>query len=204
MLAIITPYRHRSAHLQRFLTHYKDMQVFVIEQADNKHFNRAKLFNVAADLLTNGVIPNEFTHFVFSDVDMLADDKSIFTPCDVAHLAGQASQFRYKLPYPTFFGGVAMISKEVFLKVDGFSNDFWGWGSEDDEMYNNLVNNGFQVEYRAGRFKSLVHNPADRSHHPKNILRNLAGRQLNDGLKCCEYELKEIKKTTYTHIKVEL
>jgi len=203
MLAIITPYRNRKHHLQRFLTHYKDMQVFVIEQSDNKHFNRAKLFNVAADLLTNGVIPNEFTHFVFSDVDMLADEIA-FELGDVAHLAGKASQFRYKLPYPTFFGGVAMISKEVFLKVDGFSNEFWGWGSEDDEMYNNLVNNGYEIDFRPLRFKSLVHNPADRSHHSNNILRNLAGRQLNDGLKCCEYELKEIKQTTYTHIKVAL
>ena len=28
-----------------------------------------------------------------------------------------------------------MFSKENFLQVNGFSNKFWGWGAEDDDMY---------------------------------------------------------------------
>ena len=44
----------------------------------------------------------------------------------------------YKLPYPRYFGGVSAMSKEQFLRVNGFSNKFWGWGGEDDDMYNRI------------------------------------------------------------------
>lgn len=43
-----------------------------------------------------------------------------------------------RLLYDTLFGGVVMFKKEDFLKVNGFSNVFWGWGGEDDNLYQRL------------------------------------------------------------------
>ena len=37
--------------------------------------------------------------------------------------------------YKEFFGGVIAISPDHFQKTNGFSNMFWGWGSEDDDFY---------------------------------------------------------------------
>ena len=34
---------------------------------------------------------------------------------------------------------------EQFHDVNGFSNLFWGWGAEDDDLYNRVVYNRYQV-----------------------------------------------------------
>ena len=51
----------------------------------------------------------------------------------------------YKLPYKQIFGGVVALSGRHFAKVNGFSNQFWGWGGEDDDMYNRLTQNTLRV-----------------------------------------------------------
>lgn len=40
-----------------------------------------------------------------------------------------------RLPYEDIFGGVSAITQEQFTKVNGFSNKYWGWGGEDDDMF---------------------------------------------------------------------
>ena len=45
------------------------------------------------------------------------------------------------IPRPTslaIFGGASAISKDHFLLVNGFSNAFFGWGAEDDDMYRRI------------------------------------------------------------------
>jgi hypothetical protein len=44
--------------------------------------------------------------------------------------------------YPTFIGGILLISRAQYSQVDGMSNKYWGWGLEDDEFfvrYRNLI-----------------------------------------------------------------
>ena len=43
-------------------------------------------------------------------------------------------KWKYKLPYPDIFGGVVAIPTNIFRQLNGFSNQFWGWGGEDDDM----------------------------------------------------------------------
>lgn len=41
-----------------------------------------------------------------------------------------------RLPYTEFFGGVSGLTVEQFQKINGFPNAFWGWGGEDDDLWN--------------------------------------------------------------------
>lgn len=42
--------------------------------------------------------------------------------------------FLHRLQYEMLVGGVLAMKKEQFETVNGFSNEFWGWGGEDDDM----------------------------------------------------------------------
>ncbi len=47
--------------------------------------------------------------------------------------------FYHRIPYPEIFGGVTIFAPQEFMVVNGFSNEFYGWGGEDDDMFNRLV-----------------------------------------------------------------
>ena len=50
------------------------------------------------------------------------------------HLAAELPEFNFALPYPRFFGGAALVSSGLFRAVNGYSNEYWGWGGEDDDL----------------------------------------------------------------------
>ena len=46
-----------------------------------------------------------------------------------------SSQPAYRLPYASLVGGVFAVRVEDFVQVNGYSNLFWGWGGEDDDIF---------------------------------------------------------------------
>ncbi len=72
VLGIVVPYRDRESHLVRFLPHMQQFlkeikhKIVIVEQHDDKPFNRAKLMNIGYDHLKN-----ECDYFCFHDVDLL-------------------------------------------------------------------------------------------------------------------------------------
>ena len=136
-LAIIVPYRDRRKQLDIFIPHIdsflKDKgihyQIIVAEQRDDRPFNRGQLFNAVFDL-----VKNDFDYFCFHDVNLLPLTDS----CDYSyskkptHLASIVDD-EY-IPYEEFIGGVFLINKEHFEQINGFSNEYWGWGYEDNDL----------------------------------------------------------------------
>ena len=59
------------------------------------------------------------------------------------------------------FGGVTMLKKEHYLASNGYSNLFWGWGKEDDDMVYRVKAAGLQirkpVNYDSGRYSMIPH-----------------------------------------------
>jgi len=52
------------------------------------------------------------------------------------HLATFSPIIVPRLLYYNIFGGVTSFRPDVFELVNGFSNEFYGWGGEDDDMFN--------------------------------------------------------------------
>jgi hypothetical protein len=51
------------------------------------------------------------------------------------HIATQISQMDYQLKYHEYFGGAVLFTKEQVEATNGYSNDYWDWGMEDDDLF---------------------------------------------------------------------
>merc|ERR1719334_2142765 len=106
-------------------------------EVGNQPFNRAMLMNVGA---AEALKQHDYQCFIFHDVDLLPeDDRNLYTcPIQPRHMSVSIDSFMYRLPYDDIFGGVSAMTVDQFRVVNGFSNLFWGWGGEDDDMANRL------------------------------------------------------------------
>lgn len=201
---IITTYRDRAEHLAQFVPHYRDvLPIYVIEQADDKPFNRAKLLNIG--FLEAGY---KYDYAVYHDVDMLAENFSGYKYWELpTHLASACSQFAYTVPFEEYFGGVTSIPTHIMRAANGFSNKYYGWGAEDNDMYEHLNRLGFECQrYGNNRYKSLAHERhIDQKLYDANVGLLTDGRAIDDGLSSCTYEiLSTEQKDGYTLIKAIL
>lgn len=100
-------------------------------------FNRAKLLNIGFDLLR----AKKFDCFIFFDVDIFPMNDKMALQClasEPRHLStytDKYSQFSAskKFDYSNeekFFSGASAFRKETFVTLNGFSNQFWGWGGK--------------------------------------------------------------------------
>lgn len=193
MISIIIPYRNRKHHLRMFLSAIDrhlakekiSAEILIVEQSGNALFNRGKLCNI-------GALQAKFNYYVFHDVDMIPGKPCSYEPLQgVTHLAGSASQFRHKMPYATYLGGVTMFDRESFNEVNGFSNKYEGWGAEDDDLYQRCVKAGLKILNKPYRFQSLPHS------REKQLVNIQANRKLlsdgtdmlNDGLLQTDYKI---------------
>ncbi|KAJ7423151.1 Beta-1,4-galactosyltransferase 1 [Willisornis vidua] len=142
-VAIIIPFRNREEHLKYWLYYLHpilqrqqlDYGVYVINQDGEEEFNRAKLLNIG---FAEALKEYDYDCFVFSDVDLIPMDDRNTYKCysQPRHLSVSMDKFGFRLPYNQYFGGVSALSKEQFTKINGFPNNYWGWGGEDDDIYN--------------------------------------------------------------------
>jgi len=134
-LGVIVPYRKRPTHLRKFQESIKeylkdyDYELIIVEQADDLPFNRGKLLNIGFKT----AIRKQCDYVVFHDVDMLPRDVD-YSHSDVPlHLATDFINSKREI-FKTYFGGVTMFPIESFKRINGYSNEYWGWGFEDDDL----------------------------------------------------------------------
>ncbi|KAF2904660.1 hypothetical protein ILUMI_01515 [Ignelater luminosus] len=214
-VAIIVPYRYRGEHLLLFLQHMHpllkkqqlDYTIFVVKQDGCGTFNKAMLMNVGA---TEALKRNNFDCFIFHDVDLLPEDDRILYTCpeQPRHMSVAVDKFRYKPLYPEIFGGVTAISAKHFKLLNGYSNSFWGWGGEDDDMSNRIRFHSLTVSrYPASiaRYTMLPHKKNKPNPSRYKILWTGQKRFATDGLNNLKYTIKEVKQhLLYTWLLVEL
>nr|XP_039262761.1 uncharacterized protein LOC120338849 [Styela clava] len=168
-VAIIIPYKDRKEHLITLMNHLNPILqrqslrycIFVAEQFDNGAFNKARVMNAAfLEIIKFSKI--NFDCVIFHDVDMLVEDDRNLHTCSKMpkHLSPAIDKFNYTLNYGTRFGGVTAISVKNYIKANGHSNNFWGWGGEDNDMEMRIARNKMVIvstNTTYGRYKMIPH-----------------------------------------------
>jgi len=219
---IVVPFRDREENLAVFAPYLEeyltsvDVKVLIVNQEEGAYFNRAKLCNIGFDFSKDN-----FDYFIFHDVDLLPLEVDYSYADKPTHLARRLDYLGYKPCYADNFGGVTLFDKESFVKVNGFSNEYWGWGGEDDDLRMRCVREGLTLGYRPGMFKSIPHpesTPApgeavnSHPHYQQNntkfwtFARNPQDHYYrNEGLTTLKYEVLQVEKTPrYTKITVSV
>ncbi len=193
-LAVVVSYRDRYAHLRDWLPDLRahllsqqlEADVYVVEQCDERPFNRGALLNTGVALLAP-----DYTHVVLHDVDLIPLRDVDYSPCDMpTQLCGHATQFGTQGPPAGYFGGATMFPREQFLAIDGYNNNYWGWGCEDDDLLDRVKRAGLKPQWRTGSFRSLPHAAAhtlpEHSHHYsanfQRLVTNRAGKLEDSGI----------------------
>jgi len=169
-LSIIVPYRDehkeqkRKEQLKTFVTKMKSLikdkinsRIYVIEQSkDDRLFNRGKLLNIGYDISKKD---NYNDIIIFHDVDLIPDEELIqhyfkVPPKNTAvHIASVWNRYNKSNKY---FGGITVFNKHDFESINGFPNNFWGWGGEDDELYHRVKQNSISIKkIKKGKIKDL-------------------------------------------------
>jgi hypothetical protein len=181
-IAIIIPYRKRFKHIIEFIKNIinENFDIYIVEQNDNKKFNKGVLYNFGFLIASS---KKNYDFYIFNDVDSLPDKNLIkqyyYDKKNGDNIIHYASPYLdYKYQYPDFFGGCIGISKDLYIKINGFPNNFYGWGGEDDSFYNRIALLNKEV-YRPniGSFILLEHDPPKKEElniiKKKNILDDL-------------------------------
>jgi hypothetical protein len=173
-LAIVVPYRNRQQHLDQFVPHLRayfardmfaktiDYRVTIVEQEQGTPFNRGALKNIGF------VLAEPHTDYIcFHDIDYLpiwADYSWADVPTPIVWYGAEERPIapgrtnrvaRHDLD--RFFGGAVLVPNGKFRAVNGYSNDYWGWGYEDEDFKLRFTVTGIEAGRRKGTFLPLVH-----------------------------------------------
>ena len=161
-LAIVVPYRDRADHLRQLIPHLRTFferdklhrhiaySIHIVEPTDPGPFNRGRVKNAGFALARP-----QADYVCFHDVDYLPiwADYS-YTP-QPARLLWYGTTLQEN--YERLFGGVIAFNCADFERVNGYSNDYWGWGYEDTDLLQRCQRGGLTIERRDGTFVALPH-----------------------------------------------
>uniref|UniRef100_A0A914DZJ8 Beta-1,4-N-acetylgalactosaminyltransferase n=1 Tax=Acrobeloides nanus TaxID=290746 RepID=A0A914DZJ8_9BILA len=216
-VAIIIPYRDRQSHLIRLLDflvpmlkkQLLDYRFIVTEQYGDDLFNKGRIMNAAFRLAEKLKV----NCVVFHDVDMFPqDDRTPYScPLTPRHVGAFVSNLGYQLWYKEIVGGVLAINMDDYRSVNGYSNMYWAWGGEDDDMGKRILSQNYTIERPNSdyvRFSMLKHVKRKRT-APKLIYKLLDSadtRWVTDGLnETGKWDIKKvIIKPLYYHIFVDV
>ena len=219
-LTIVVPYRDRSGHFDQFVPHLRayfardkvdrviPYRALIIEQEPGLPFNRGALKNIGFAL---GREWGDYT--CFHDVDYLpvwADYSWAPLPTRIVSygaeerpLAPGRSMMAMTHDLTTFFGGAVLAPNPAFAAVNGYSNQFWGWGCEDSDLRRRYGAAGIGVDSRDGTFIALDHDhdgytPEGNARAIATVNRSLleakwaaGGGAADDGLSSLSFDIRD-------------
>ncbi|XP_068233892.1 beta-1,4-galactosyltransferase 4-like [Palaemon carinicauda] len=210
-VAVIVPYRGRYSQIGSFMNHMHpflqrqelNYSIYIIEQEGDDLFNRARLLNVG---FLEAQKEGPWDCFAFHDIDMLPEDDRHLYHCSQQprHLAVATSNHNYRLVYYKYFGGACLMAREHIELVNGWSNIYWGWGGEDDDMWRRIDFSDMRVwryHHTVARYRTIEHTPQVLNKNRYKTLERNTGRYSYDGLNSLRYEVRSVeRRPLYSHI----
>ncbi|KAJ8714925.1 hypothetical protein PYW08_004906 [Mythimna loreyi] len=219
-VGIIVPYRERVRNLGIFLNNIHpflmrqklDYQIFVIEQHGTELFNKGRLLNAGFNEMMKF---NTFHCVVFHDLDLLPMHESILYSCPTLprHMCARVNdtemrKYDQRYKFHNLFGGVVSMTRDQFERANGFSNLYFGWGGEDNDLFWRLIAAGYPVvRYNSsvGVYLVLPHYRESANPFRHHLLSRAVERYRVDGLSDSEYYVVSTKfRPLCTHIVVNI
>lgn len=211
--AILVIYRQRERQLNEFLIYMHNFlrkqrihyRIFIVEQFDQKPFNRAKLFNIGYVYARRLGFPCVVLH----DVDLLPMNLGQLYACtqQPRHMCASLDTFRFTLPYAELFGGVVAIESQVYADINGMSNMFHGWGGEDDDLFGRLYAKHIDIcrfPPTHSQYAMMLHHKEVPNADRLMYLKTGPLRYHTDGLNSLVFNEKEYRlHNLFTHVLVE-
>jgi RNase P/RNase MRP subunit p29 len=146
-IAIITLFRdngngqrikERKAYIEIMSSIMKNVceyHIYIIEQSqDGELFNIGKLKNIGFEIASKNA---KYDNYIFSDIDTIPnyDLLPYFLKKEesIVSLAARGTRYPNKIHKP-FLGALIGCNEKIFKKINGYPNNFWGWGGEDDSL----------------------------------------------------------------------
>jgi len=214
-IAIIVPYRNnkfqsRDKQLAMFIEYYnsylENLDIYIIEQSDDsKKFNRGALLNIGFKIASK----KSYDMYIFHDVDLVSptEIKKIYSyKTDIPiHIA---SLWKEKYSFSDFMGGIISFDEKSYKKVNGYPNKFYGWGGEDDAIYNRMVMNNIPILKIIGNIEIKEMNHQNTSEIEEltnknkkfNILNDIKNWK-NDGINTIKYKILDELELIYKNVK---
>jgi hypothetical protein len=143
---IIIPYRNREKHLEYFLKNsypklnskIEDLEILIVEQCEGKKFNRGLIINIGYHYYSN-----HDNYYITQDVDV---NPILDETIDMYNHKLKDNEIYAIYSDERTLGGIVKIKGSDFNKINGFPNDFWGWGCEDKELLNRSEFNNINIK----------------------------------------------------------
>jgi N-terminal domain of galactosyltransferase/N-terminal region of glycosyl transferase group 7 len=150
--AIVIPYRERLHNARAFVSFMvpylarnfpnETFSVYFVMQVDSGLFSRGFLFNAGLNEIRR-TRPN-IQCVIMHDIDLLPMVDGVpYDDCTYPiQLSSELEHFDWGVPYDGSCGGVISLHMNDWIKINGMSNDYEGWGGEDDDLFLRLRRNG--------------------------------------------------------------
>jgi hypothetical protein len=161
-IAIIIPHRNRIKHLKDFYKHINKLKkstnhyfdIYVIDQYNTYKFNKDILLNSGYNIAKQNY---NYDRYIFHDVDSYPTQElfDIYFKYIDKNIHFASPFLDYKYTFNNFFGGVVSFKQSDFEKINGYPNNFYGWGGEDDALLNRCILNDIEI-YRISHEKEKL------------------------------------------------
>lgn len=146
-----------------------DVYVNIVEQSDDgRRFNLGKLTNVGFDLFAKHSSDDQWVH-MFHPIDLFPKDGMVQYSLGAKRILSNASPIiRYNAIGNDCYYRSCQYSSLAYRSFNGYTNDMWGWGAEDDEFFARLRLKNIASEIIHLEFNSWSESLQDTEEFPKS------------------------------------